>query len=131
MNNIKNIINKWENHEFSFDKDCAHFISEVYEETTGKNIDKYFDGKYNSKEEAQVWLDDNNYVSLADAVTDIIGVEPSPAVDAKYGDIVSLTFNDNNSLGICMGARAYFVSEVRSSLMKVPLRMCELRWSVE
>jgi len=129
MDKIKEMIKKWHvKKSYSFDQDCAHFVADVYKSVTGKDVFSKFTGKYNSKEEADQWLADNGYSSIEDCVTDLTGVQPIDGKEAKYGDLVSVTYNGDYCVGVCYGARAYFVG--MKKMHKVPLRFCNLAWRI-
>lgn len=128
MKKLEEYIKSWDiEKEYTIEEDCVRFALGAYQIVTGKNIEKRI-GKYSSAEE---WLSNNNYVAVEDAVTDIVGKSPQKAIEAKYGDIVSLKYEGETSVGVCKGARAYFVQKGKTKLIKIPLRMCDYSWSVK
>ena len=130
QNSLEKTLKEWSNTEFTFDRDCVTFTLTYYRDLTGVDVLHLFNGMYNSREEAIKWLEDRNYTNIDEAVTDILGLTPKPAIEAKYGDLVSFYFNDIQALGVCKGARAYFVAYDNKDYLKVPIRKCKTAWSV-
>jgi hypothetical protein len=131
MIELEELFKKWEKIEYVKGvTDCAFFVAEAFKIQTGKDFSYMFKEKYNSEEELDNWLKDNSFSNLEDAVTKISGITPMPADQAEYGDIVSYSGEGETSIGICKGARVYFVSKV-GTMVKVPKRICNLSWRVK
>lgn len=66
---------------------------------------------------------------VEDAARMFLG-EPYPSVNlAKRGDVVSCDVGDGVALGVCVGAKALFISE-NEGKVSIPLTRCRYAWKV-
>lgn len=115
--------------EFIYGKvDCVNFTNNALKLITNKDFLNNWN--YSSLLEYKKELKRRNYSNIAEAVTDTLKREPQPATKAKYGDVVATYLPEAKDymIGICMGARAYFLD--KEKIVKVPLEYCNLSWSI-
>jgi hypothetical protein len=119
---------------FEFGKmDCAIFVGNIAKDLYNIPTVDTFKNKYSTVKEAKQWLQNNNYVDLKDAVTDILNQSPVTVDRLKDGDIVlkNVKYNTfNQALGIVYKDYGFFIKENKHTLGRIPLSRCECGWNI-
>ena len=112
------------------ENDCALFACDCAKAMTGVDYAERFRGKYTTRKEAEVALKKiegvNNLSELADKY---LGERISTSV-VQRGDVVLLTVDSLQVLGIVTGNGAVFLA-LSGGIQVVPLKECSCAWSVK
>ena len=133
MNNktLTDIIYQYEDATFSWGEfDCCIFTATIVEEFSGKtlphwrNVLQYPDAKGAAKALKKLGCKE-----VLDLPSIILNTEKKDISEVKLGDPVYYVEKERGLLGICNGARAYFIT--KDGLTARNIEACEYCWSVD
>lgn len=133
MKTLTEIIYQYKDTEFSWGTyDCCIFAAQIIEEYTGKELPYWKDViTYNDRKGAMKALKNLGCKELKDLPDVVLGTNIKPIEEAVLGDPVYHIRKDTGEglLGICNGARAYFVKRPKG-ITALKLEDCEFCWSL-
>lgn len=112
---------KWGEH------DCALFSASIVKVITGIDFSEDWKGTYDSPESLESEMKKRGFYSLTQLVDHYL--DRVDMLEAMKGDVVMSLMRGNQTLGICVGNAAAFVSD--SGLVFHPIDSCFIAWRVK
>lgn len=113
------------------ESDCGTFACDVVRELIDVDLYEQFQGSYSSKNTYLKLLVRNQCESIADLFTQTARNHEIHKIQKGYamrGDIVCMSLNGIQSLGVCVGSRALF--HVNHGLISISMTDCHTVWAV-
>jgi len=111
--------------------DCITMVCLFIREMTGVDLWPRWAGQYKGLRGALVHLArmaDYEQPYLTRAVSNVLGVEPAPAMQARRGDVVEFQASDGPHVGIALHTEA--VGFGVDGVYFVPIKHCDHCWSI-